>query len=161
MKWLAARAYEEIQRILSDETLAASLDLEQVIVGSQDFKAAATGDGLALLDRLNAVIIEPRPGDDITYANIAHHHELFNLRVTLYRDTTDDINQITATQDALSELLEVIVENYQPISLTDGHLYSIEPGKPVYDEADAEFWETAGLPIASGYFDITIKAQAN
>ncbi len=164
MNWLAARAYEELRDIFSAPALVAALDIANVLVGDESFPAAAGVDGADLLDQLNAVTINESPGNDqLTYSNIAHHHQAFNIRVSFYRQMTAGENVVIATNDAVSLLLAAVVANVQPITVTGGALYSIEPAGGVsgYDKQASLFWTDVGMNVSVGRFDLIIKAEAN
>lgn len=162
MKWLAARAYEQLQQIFTDEDLLEETGIKNVVVGGDAFPEASGIDGTDLVALMPAVVIDGAPGDAVTYSNIAHHHQAFHARVSVYLpfDPASD-NPEKASQDAVSRLLEELVKHQAPVTLTDGHLYSIEPGAVLgYDRSDSNFFGDLGLPVAVGRFDVVIKAEA-
>jgi hypothetical protein len=163
MKWLAARAYEEIQRILTDSSLVADLSLVNILIGDETFPAVAGIDGVDLLAQLNAVVISANGNDALTLNDIVHHHQAFNLQVVLYRQTAAGENPVVETNDAVSRLLQEIVENYQAITVDGGSLFSIEPAGDIrgYDRDESLWFDDAGLAIAVGRFDLALKAEAD
>jgi hypothetical protein len=161
MSWPAARAYLEIQRILSDPALVAALGLVNVLVSDERFPATAGIDGPDLLPQLPAVIISSQNGDDqITASSPASDHLQFNIHVEFLRLIAAGENPALATPLALSSLISAIGTNWKSITIPEGTLYFTRATNVKgYDKQETAFWTDAGLPVAVGRFDMIIRAE--